>query len=423
MKSNPKKIITALRSVCAFVTIASSLGACKGSTEKQEKSSISDPANPANSAGSAASATSLTVGMILVGPKNDHGWNESHFEGIKKAIAKFPDVKFDYIDKVNPSDRPNSKSAQVADDLIARGSRLVVFSSDDFKDDALETARKHPNVSIIHVSGDHAWKEGRNYKNQKNLGNIDGAAEPAKMIAGCSAALATESGKIGYLGALANDETRRLVSSAYLGAKHCWEKYRKKPAKDLTFKVTWIGFWFNIPGVTLDPTKVVDDYFSGGFDVVMSGLDTPEAAVQSKKAAEAGKRVRFTHHDFKAGCDLSPDTCLGVSYYNWMPAYRDVVRSVREGKFTGEFAWPGPDYRDINGEESSIGFDFGRALGDKKATLEEFIRTLGDKSVVLHSGPLKFQDGSEFLKAGEVATPQKIWYMPQLLEGITGKSQ
>jgi len=410
--------VTLLVALVALVSSAALAAGCKGSADKQDKRPV-----VASASASSNAAAPFTVGLILVGPKNDHGWNESHFEGLKKAIAKFPDVKLDYVDKVNPSDRPNSKAAQVADDLIARGNRLIVFSSDDFKDDALETARKHSDVPILHISGDYSWKEGKNYKNQKNLGNIDGALEPAKMIGGCAAALSTETGKIGYLGALANDETRRMVSAAYLGAKYCWEKYRKKAAKDLHFKVTWIGFWFNIPGVTLDPTKVVDDYFSGGHDVVMSGVDTPEAAVQSKKAAEAGKRVRYTHLDFKPGCDLSPATCLGVSYYNWTPAYFDVIRSAREGKFAGEFAWLDPDYRNINGEESPVGFELGPALGDKKALVEEFIRSLGDKSVNLYTGPLKFQDGSEFLKPGEVATPQKIWYMPQLIEGITGTSK
>lgn len=34
-------------------------------------------------------------------------------------------------------------------------------------------------------------------------------------------------------------------------------------------KVTWIGFWFNIPGVTLDPVQVSDDFYTTGYDVVI----------------------------------------------------------------------------------------------------------------------------------------------------------
>jgi simple sugar transport system substrate-binding protein len=55
--------------------------------------------------------------------------------------------------------------------------------------------------------------------------------------------------------------------------------------------------------------------------------------------------------------------------------------------------------------------------------LDEFIKALGDKSLNLYKGPLKFQDGTDFLKTGETATPQQIWYMPQLLQGIQGSSK
>jgi simple sugar transport system substrate-binding protein len=376
------------------------------------------------SPGSAPAAGSeLTVGMVIVGPKNDAGWNQAHFEGIQEAIKQVPGTKLEYVDKVNPADRPNVTGAQVADDLIAKGAKLIIFNSDDFKDDALAAAKKHSDVSIIHVSGDYAWKEGKNFKAQPNLTNIMGKMQYGEMIGGCAAALSTETGKIGFLGALINDETRRYASSAYLGARHCWETYRKKPAADLKFKVTWIGFWFNIPGKTLDPTKVADDYFNGGYDVVMSGIDTPEAAVQAKKAAAAGKAAKYVHIDFKGGCDLAPDSCLGVRYYHWNVPYTTTLQNLKAGKPLEPFTWLGPDWKDINSTATStIGFLPGKALGDKQKNIDAFVKGLGDGSIELYKGPLNYQNGSEFLKAAEKATDQKVWYMSQLLKGMEGPS-
>ncbi|MGB8697849.1 MAG: hypothetical protein WCD18_00385, partial [Thermosynechococcaceae cyanobacterium] len=69
----------------------------------------------------AATDQGITVGMVIVGPKNDAGWNQAHFEGIQDAIKQFPGAKLEYVDKVNPADRPNVTGAQVADDLIAKG--------------------------------------------------------------------------------------------------------------------------------------------------------------------------------------------------------------------------------------------------------------------------------------------------------------
>jgi simple sugar transport system substrate-binding protein len=413
-KARPEAAACPLLCCAALALLA---GACKSSSPGAGSDKPAGSAAPAS-----ANAATYKVGMVLIGPYNDKGWNQSHFESIKAVLAKMPDTGFEYVDKVNPADRANVKGAQVADDLISRGARFIIFNSDDYKDDALETAQKHPDVTVIHVSGDYAWREGKNPRNQKNLGNIMGKIESAEMIGGCAAALGTETGKIGFLGPLINDETRRIVSAAYLGARHCWETYRHKKPEELSFKVTWIGFWFNIPGVTLDATKVADDFYTSGFDVLMTGLDTPEAAVQARKVSDAGRRARFVHYDHKAGCDLAPNLCLGVAYYNWIPPYRDALEKARAGKYVGEFVWQGPDFRDLNGEASVTGFLPGAALGEHRAELDAFVKALAG-GLELFKGPLQFQDGSEFLKADEVATPQKIWYLPKLLNGITGSGQ
>lgn len=399
-----------LRSLGAAVAVTLGLVAC-GTTGPEP------PAPPSQS-------HEFMVGMILVGPKNDGGWNQAQFEGLQAIPQQVPGTRYEYVDKVNPVDRPNITGTQVASDLIGKGAKLIIFNSDDFKDDALDTAKKYPNVAVIHASGDYAWKDGKNFKNQPNLGNVMGRMEYGQMIAGCAAALGTQTGKIGYLGPLINDETRRFAASAYLGAKYCWQTYRRKAPQELKFKVTWIGFWFNIPGKTLDPTKVADDFYNGGYDVVMSGIDTPEAAVQGKKAAEAGKSVKFVHYDLKTGCSLAPDICLGVPYYNWALPYVAAAKQVIQGQMPNEFVWLGPNWKHLNDPATSmVGFVPGKALADQQASLDQFINGLGDGRIVLFQGPLNFQDETPFLKAGETATEQQIWYLPQLLAGMDGSSR
>ena len=46
---------------------------------------------------------------------------------------------------------------------------------------------------------------------------------------------------------------------------------------------------------------------------------------------------------------------------------------------------------------------------------------IGNKN--LFTGPLNFQDGSQYLADGVAATDAQIWYTPQLLEGMTGDSE
>lgn len=418
MKFNTIKRLTVLG------TLGFLINAC-GNPASTNSSQTNAPQGEKSPVAQPAAGEKFTVGLVMVGPKNDAGWSQAHYEALEYVKQKVPTLEIEYVDKVNPADRPNIKGSQVADDLIAKGAKLIIFNSDDFRDDALATAKKHPDISVIHASGDFAWKEGKNYKNQPNLSNVMPQMEYGRMISGCAAALSSETGKIGFLGPLINDETRRLVSAAYLGSKYCWETYRKKSPQDLQFKVTWIGFWFNIPGQTLDPTKVANDFYNGGYDVVLSGLDTPEAAVEAKKASEAGKKVKFLHYTLKSGCELAPDICVGVPVYNWGPAYLKAVQDTQAGNFKSEFIWGKPDWKEINNPETSaVNFIEGKALtAENKKFLSQFIQGLGDGTINLYKGPLNFQDQTVFLAAGETATPQQIWYMPQLLAGIEGPSK
>ncbi len=361
-------------------------------------------------------------GVVLVGPYNDHGWSEAHYTAGQYVEQKVPGTKMIWLDKLNPSDRKGTTLDQVVSDMIAKGAKLILTTSDDFVQETRLAAEKYKDTIFVNISGDDAMTG----KAPPNLGNYMGKMEYGKMIAGCAAAMTTQTGKLGYLGPLINDETRRLAASAYLGAKYCWTTYRGKPAEDLKFDVKWIGFWFNIPGVTLDPTKVSNDFFAAGVDVLMSGIDTTEALVVAGQLHDQGKQVWAVPYDFKNACDEKPEVCLGVPYFNWGPGYVRIVKQVMEGTWKQHWTWDGPDWTDINNPDTSaVGFVFGPALsGEAKAATEKFIQGLADGSIDLFVGPLNFQDGTVYLKPGEKAVWEKnVWYFPKLLEGMTGPSE
>jgi simple sugar transport system substrate-binding protein len=253
-----------------------------------------------------------------------------------------------------------------------------------------------------------------------------GQMEFMKAVAGCNAALATETGHIGYLGPLINNETRRLANSVYLGARYCYEHYRGKNPDDLKFTVTWIGFWFNIPGVTLDPTEVANDLYNAGVDVLLSGIDTTEGIVVTKQRADQGEQVFAIPYDYLNACDQAPDVCLGVPYFNWGPGYAEIVKQAQDGTWQPHWTWDGPDWKDINDLDSSAaGYIFGPAeTAEWKTNIQDYIQYLSEKQWEgLFVGPLNWQDGTPWLAAGEVASEEAIWNTQQLLEGIVGPSQ
>ena len=131
-------------------------------------------------------------GLLLVGPYNDHGYSQAHFEGGKYVEKMMPGTKMIYIDKVNPGDRPGVTIPQLVDDMVEKGAKLIFATSDDMKDGTREAAALHPDIDFVHVSGDDVLTG----KAPKNLSNLMGKMVYGKMMAGFAAAMTTKTGKI-----------------------------------------------------------------------------------------------------------------------------------------------------------------------------------------------------------------------------------
>lgn len=360
-------------------------------------------------------------GLIMVGPREDRGWNQAHWEAAQYLLENVPGSQLVWFDKLNPADNPDITVEQVVDDLVAQGAQFIITNSAEMADGTNNAAAAHPDVYFVHASGDDALTGDA----PENVSNIMGEMEYGKMIAGCAAALSSEDGEFAYLGPLIDAETRRLVNSTYLGTRYCWENFKGGSAEDISFNVTWIGFWFNIPGVTLDPTQVANDFVDNGADVIISGIDTTEGLVVAGQRAEAGDDVLAVPYDYEDACAEAEEICLGVPFYNWGPSYLTKFQSVLDGTYEQTWEWVGPDWSDLNNEDTSaIGWVDGPGLSEEAAAqLDEFIAGLADGSINLFVGPLNYQDGSTYLADGEVATDEQIWYTEQLLEGITGASE
>jgi simple sugar transport system substrate-binding protein len=366
-------------------------------------------------------ATPVKFGVVLVGPQNDHGWSQAHFEGGQYVADHLPGSEMVLFESLNPADKPEATLESVVDDMVSQGVTIVFTTSDEFEEDTLGVAEKYPDVTFINISGDDALTG----EAPANLGNIMGRMEDMKAIAGCAAALTTQTGHIGYLGPLINFETRRLAASAYLGARYCYENYRGEDPAALQFTVNWIGFWFNIPGVTQDPTEVTNNFFDTGVDVVMSGIDTTEGISVAGQRAAADEQVWAVPYDYEGACENAPFICLGVPYFNWGPSYLATVEAVQNGTWSQSWDWNAPYWADLtDNDQTPVGWVSGEGLSaEASANLDAFIAALASGEVNVWTGPINLQDGSEYVAAGAAASDEQIWYLPQLLEGMLGNSE
>ena len=190
---------------------------------------------------------------------------------------------------------------------------------------------------------------------------------------------------------------------------------------DLKFDVKWIGFWFNIPGQTLDPTQVTNEFFDSGADVVISGIDTTEALVRAGQRAAAGDKVWAIPYDFKGAIAEAPEVALGVPYFNWGPAYLKVVQSVIDGTFKATFEWNGPIGRTSTTPTPARWVREGSgAVAAELRDARSVHRGTRRRVDQLVHGAAQLAGREPFLASGQKASDVQIWYAQQLLQGMTG---
>jgi basic membrane protein A len=244
-------------------------------------------------------------------------------------------------------------------------------------------ADEFPDVNIIHISG---FKS-----NEANFGNLFGAMEDIKYVAGMlagSRAKMDGNPKLGYIATFPIPEELRLGNAFALGAQ--------QTCPDCTMDVRWLFTWH-------DPIKekeAASSLFDGGAQVVMTGADTPAPA----EAAPEGKWG--ITYDYKDNCKI--DACLTSMYWNWGPIYAAIVEESIAGTWTG--AW---DYFDADaGGMGLYGFMDGETLQPGVAELPEedlaLIRDTLAKMLAgeftrfdVFAGPITDNKGNVVLAEGE----------------------
>ncbi|MBI1880994.1 MAG: BMP family ABC transporter substrate-binding protein [Chloroflexi bacterium] len=318
------------------------------------------------------------VAFVYVGPHDDGGWTQAHDVGRQYVEENVEGVHTAYVENV----AEGADAEQVIRSLARKGFNVIFTTSFGFMDASEAVANEFPDVNIIHVSG---FKT-----NNENFGNLFGAMEDIKYLAGMlagSRAKTDGNPKIGYIATFPIPEELRLGNAFSLGiAKTCPE---------CKLDVRWIFTWHD-PIVEKEAAKSL---FDSGVQVVMTGADTPAPP----EAAPEGKWGLT--YDYINSC--TNPKCLTVMYWNWGPIYAKIVEDSKAGAWKGGYEYFDAD----SGGLGLFGFMEGQTPQPGVKDLPEedvkLVRDTLDKMLKgeftrfdVFKGPIKDNQGKEVLADG-----------------------
>jgi simple sugar transport system substrate-binding protein len=337
--------------------------------------------------GTAATAADVKVGFVYVGPIGDYGWTHEHDKGRLAVEEHFGDrVETIYQESV----AYGADAERVITTMAMQGVDLIFTTSFGYMDPTLSVAKKFPNIKFEHATG---------FKRSENVSTYGGRFYEGRAIQGHIAGKMTKTNKIGYIGSYPIPEVVRGINSAYIHAK--------KVNPNIEFNIIWVYTWFD-PAKEADAAKALIDQ---GADVVLQHTDStaPQAA-----AKEAGNVITFGQASDMG--EYAPMPRVSSIIDDWAPYYVARTQAVLDGSWESVDTWDG-----IGPGMVGIGEISDAVPADVKAEALAMRDAIANGTYHPFTGPIKKQDGSDWLGAGETSDDGTLLGMNFYVEGITAE--
>jgi basic membrane protein A and related proteins len=311
-----------------------------------------------------AQGAKTKVGFVYVGPIGDHGWSYQHHKGLEA-------LKKEFGDKVETT-----------------GNNVIFTTSFGFMNPTLKVAGRAAGTKFEHATG---------FKQADNVATYNIRFYEGRYVAGVLAGKLSKSNTIGYIASFPIPEVVMGINAAYLGAKSV--------NPDVKFKIIWVSTWFD-PGKEADAAKALADQ---GADVLFQHTDSPAAM---KLAESRGIMAVGQASDMAA---FGPNAQITALVNNWGPYYVQRVKAAMDGSWKSGNVWGG-----LSTGMLTIA-PYGKKVTPEAAKLaDEAKAKIASGALHPFTGPLKKQDGTEFLKAGEKMADKDLSGMNFYVQGIDG---
>ncbi len=326
------------------------------------------------------------IAFVYISPADDPiGWTHEHNRGREEAQAYFGDqIETAYFENVAEGPEGLETLRQIAAD----GFDMIFATSFGYMNPSISLAFENPDLRVEHASG---------FVRTDNMSTYNVRFYEGRVSQGIIAGQMTKTNKVGYIASFPIPEVIRGINSAFLAARSV--------NPDIEFEIVWLNSWYNPPAEEAAARQLI----ANGADILIQHTDTAEPM---KVAEELGVYAFGQASDM---IEYGPNAQLSASVNNWGPYYISRIQALLDGTWESTDTWGG-----LNTDMLAIApFSDNIPLRIQEQAADAIGRIRSGK---LHpfTGPIRRQDGTGWLAAGETASDTDLLTMGFFVEGITG---
>lgn len=243
----------------------------------------------------------VRVGFVLSGSIDENGWNGEHYQAMLKACKE---CGVELIVKENIKEF-TGQCVTAIEELVEADVKMIFLNSYGYSEEVNDIVGNYPDVTFYANSSEF---------HTENMTSYFARMYQARYLSGIIAGMTTESGVIGYVGAMPNNEVNRGINAFTLGVRSVNEEAK--------VVVAWTGSWDDEQAERQMAGKLIQEV---GADVLTYHQNQNYVIQEAEKANVAS----IGYHKHFEGFS---DKYLTSSVYNLTPVYSELIKEYRKGK-------------------------------------------------------------------------------------------